>query len=91
MPPIGSPLTCFNIGFEVIHHRLIDAVAFVRRRTEGDLDHGIDAEEWESWSGPANAGFWSLETMRSVVRITRLAAMARSISMNCRPSIWALP
>src|SRR3954451_20552062 len=39
------PVDLFHIGFEVVHHRLIDAVAFVRRRTERNLDHGIDAEE----------------------------------------------
>ena len=29
--------------------------------------------------------------MLSVVRMTRVAAMAMSMSMNCSPSIWALP
>jgi hypothetical protein len=29
--------------------------------------------------------------MHSVVRITRVAAMAMSMSMNWRPSIWAFP
>ena len=41
------------------------------------------------WSGVRR--IWSLETMRSVVRMTRLAAIAMSMSMNCRPSSWALP
>ena len=41
------------------------------------------------WSGVRR--IWSLETMRSVVRMTRLAAIAMSMSMNCSPSSWALP
>src|SRR3954470_23603357 len=35
----------FHVGVEVIHHRLIDAVAFVRRRAVGHLDDRVDAEE----------------------------------------------
>src|SRR5262245_47236822 len=79
-----------HISVEMVHHRLIDAVALVRRRAERHLDHGIDAEEGDPGLIRPAADL-SLETIRSVVRITRFAAIARSMSMNCSPSICALP
>ena len=90
MPSTGSVFTSRHIVLHVPHHRLVDAVAFVRCAAERHLDHRIDAEE-RNFGLVRRAADLSLETMRSVVRITLSAAMARSMSMNCSPSIWALP
>ena len=45
MPPTGSLFTRRDVGIHVLQHRLVDAVALVRRAAERHLDHGLDREE----------------------------------------------
>ena len=45
MPSTGSLFTSADVVLHVPHHRLVDAVAFVRRAAERHLDHRVDREE----------------------------------------------
>ena len=69
---------------------LVKSVAFVRRATEGRLDHRVDREE-----GNAGAVGSAADLVVADDALGReddpVAAIAMSMSMNWSPSSWALP